>query len=128
MSILQSLFFWKYKLLIFATMRTSFFHKIIALTLVLSLALPLWIGFSHVMENEEHNVCASLNENHVHTEKIYCSNLHYFTVIQYQDHPFYFTSLLPDFIYYNPVFVKSFHFLSVTSSFLVRGPPAINVF
>ena len=109
-------------------MQNKLFHKIIALTLAMSLALPLWIGFSHIMENEEHKVCASLNEGHVHTEKINCSNLHYFTVIQYQVHDLYFTSLLPDFIYYNPVFVKSIHFLSVTSSFLVRGPPAINVF
>ena len=59
-------------------MRNKNLHRIISLTLILSLAFPLLVGFSHAMENKKHDSCISLDENHIHSEGSDCSNMHYF--------------------------------------------------
>ena len=110
-------------------MGNYFIHKILSYILIIVLLFPIGVGFSHTLENHEHAVCTAKKEQHIHTQKINCSYLHYFTNVQSQGQDFNFSVLLPDFIYSKQVLsLENIYFLSSTSSYLVRGPPTINVF
>jgi len=110
-------------------MSEKIIHKVLSCILILVLLFPIGIGFSHTMEHHEHDVCIAKSEKHLHSQKNNCSYLHYFTPIQYQVQDFSYSVLLSNFIYSKQVLsLESFYFLDKTSSFLVRGPPTINVF
>ena len=59
-------------------MNVNIYHRIITLSLLACLAVPLSIGLSHALEHDEHNICLSQNENHIHAEEFDCSNMHFF--------------------------------------------------
>jgi len=104
-------------------------HKILSYILILVLLFPLGVTFSHVLDNHGHDRCIAKKEKHIHSEKINCSYLHYFTNIQYQDQASNFFDSLPNSIYIKKVLsLKSFYFLYDITTYLVRGPPIINAF
>lgn len=100
---------------------------ITSFALIISLLFPLGIGFSHALHVHKNKNCIATTEKHVHSKKIDCSSLHYFTSIKYLNHDFSFSQVLSGFIYTKLIFTKSFYSFSKNSSFLVRGPPIINV-
>lgn len=109
-------------------MSNNIIHKAISYILILVLLFPLGITFSHVMDNHGHDICIAKKEKHIHSEKINCSYLHYFTNIQSQDLVSNFSAPLPNSIYKKKVLsLKSFYFLYSITAYLVRGPPTINV-
>ena len=104
-------------------------HKILSYILIIVLLFPIGIGFSHTLENHKHDICTAKKEQHIHTQKINCSYLHYFTNAQSQGQDFNFSFLLSNFIYSKQVLsLDNIYFSSNISSFLVRGPPTINAF
>ena len=52
--------------------------RILSLILLLSLMLPIGIGFAHAFHNHDNNICLAVDENHIHQEKTDCDQLHYF--------------------------------------------------
>jgi hypothetical protein len=110
-------------------MRNYFIHKALSYILIIVLLFPIGIGFSHTLENHEHDICTAKKEQHMHSQKINCSYLHYFSNIQSQGPDFNFSVLLSNFIYSKQILsLDNIYFLSSISSCLVRGPPTINAF
>ncbi len=110
-------------------MNNSIIHNVLSYILILVFLFPIGIGFSHTLENHEHTICIAKKGKHIHSQKINCSCLYYFTDVQYQNRDFNFSSFLLGFIGTKQVFLlKSFYFLSNFSDYLVRGPPAISGF
>lgn len=110
-------------------MRNNMLHKVLSNFLILVLLFPIGIGFSHSLDNDEHDICIAKTEKHIHSQKINCSYLHYITHFQYQDQDFNFSVLLSNFIYSKQVLsLENFYFLFNSSFYSVRGPPTINAF
>ena len=53
--------------------------RIISLFLLLSLMLPMGIGMAHAFHQHKSELCLEKNENHFHSEKTNCDQLHYFS-------------------------------------------------
>ena len=100
---------------------------IISFALIVSLLLPIGISFLHTLHLHKNKNCIATAEKHIHSKKIDCSSLHYLTSIEYLNHDYSFTPVISVFIHSKLIFTKSFYSLSKNSSFLVRGPPFINV-
>ena len=51
-------------------------HKIISLSVVLTLLLPIGIQFAHSFEKHEHLVCDLVDIEHIHEQELDCSFCH----------------------------------------------------
>ena len=103
--------------------------KVLSYVLIIVLVLPLGIGFSHSIKDHENDICIAEKEKHIHTQKVNCSYLHYFTNVQNLDQELNFSALISNFIYSEQISsLENFYFLSHSFALTVRGPPTINAF
>ncbi len=109
-------------------MKKQVFHFIASYILIVSLLLPISIGFAHALHKHEHKVCTAKSEHHFHTKNINCSYFHYIIPIQTAPTAFTFEVYEATTIFENLVVNENFHFANSINTFSVRGPPINDVF
>lgn len=97
-----------------------------SIALVVSILLPLGIGFAHAFHNHDNIICLASAEQHIHQEQIDCSFFHYFSQTNYDTPNCGFKIITPLFISItNYKLVAQYHPLKV-GVLSSRGPPQIN--
>jgi len=95
----------------------------ISTALIISLLLPVFVGFSEVLHMHKHQVCNANNEKHVHKTKLSCSHNYFVSNSKDNNKELEFELFIPAF-YLNDKFKLIKIFSSNTfSDLLYRGPP-----
>ncbi len=108
-------------------MKRSYFRKITSFILILSIILPLIIGFTHVLDDHEHDICKAKTETHIHSKKSNCSSLHYFTHFQYKSGLNYLEIHGAEYFQGPSIQLNFLFYFTYISSNFERGPPSFNV-
>ncbi len=101
--------------------------RILSLILLLSLVLPMGIGFVHAFHDHDSTVCSALGEQHFHKDSAECEQLHFF--IQTSDFKVWAEITIPEaqWACIDQVISEKSFTVSFYKADPDRGPPAFNV-